>query len=719
MPKGKQKKKKPAPSQGLDPDTGARELVKGLQASRRQPVGLKRLLGSLSEQERWRWLQVLEQLQQARVVRPCRREKWQLLPGRRLFAGRLQQGQGTELLLSHQGLKIPKAQSRNALAGDLVLVTTSARRHQPRRTQVVAVVERSAQQLVAWLTKGRRGQWEVRPDGQPIAPLRLAAGAQLPRQAAAGDLVLVQTAAGAEDVAEATLQRWFGPAQQTPALTEAIAYRYELPMAFSQASMAQAQGFSRPATAEDWQQKRRDVRQLPLVTIDGADAKDFDDAVWLETRGSGYRLFVAIADVAAYVTPDSPLDHEARKRGTSVYFPGTCIPMLPETLSNDLCSLKPGEERLVWVVELGLDSDGAVTDEQVYPGVMASHGRFTYDQVSRLLEGDPEPEQGQWQETFVRMRYMAQRLYQRRLQRGALDLELPVAVVELAEDGQPQRLSRQQRTWAHRLIEEFMLLANETVAKRLRQLPWPCVYRVHEPPSLEALERLQQELAGFGLELPTADSGLETPVEMQQLVEQLAGRREQALVQQMLLRSLAQAHYSATPEGHFALALADYCHFTSPIRRYPDLLVHRLLWLQFRQDTAASEALAAQLPELAAASSRLERRVMDAERDVLEVRKCQYMQQHVGEVWTGWIFSVVGFGFFVRLQGELVEGLVHVRQLRDDYYDVDLETQTVQGRRHGRCLQIGDRLKVRLAAVDPVTRRIDLELQEQLEEPRT
>lgn len=459
-------------------------------------------------------------------------------------------------------------------------------------------------------------------------------------------------------------------------------------------------------------QGRVDLRDLPLLTIDGEDARDFDDAVYCEPAGKGFRVLVAIADVAAYVTPGSALDREAELRGTSVYFPEQVIPMLPEALSNGLCSLNPDVDRLCMVCDMQLDANGEVKRSKFYEGVMKSHARLTYTQVADALEQPRQATQGKLGQVLPQLQNLQRAftaLFKAREQRGAIDFDSTETRIEFGEDRKIARIVPVQRNQAHRLIEECMIAANVQAALWVLKRKLPTLYRVHEVPAADKITALREYLSAQGILL---GGGAEPQAADFAKVAQLArGRDDAPVIQMAILRTLMQARYTPEPEGHFGLALEHYAHFTSPIRRYPDLLLHRalkhLIHKRPAKEFAYDEDRMAALGEHCSVT---ERRAEEATRDVVNWLKCEYMSEHVGEEFDGVITGVAGFGVFVELSGFYVEGMVHVSALYNDYYEFDPRHQRLVGRRNGRTFKVGDTLKVKLTRVSLDDRKIDLEL---------
>ncbi|MDP3001192.1 MAG: ribonuclease R [Bryobacterales bacterium] len=449
---------------------------------------------------------------------------------------------------------------------------------------------------------------------------------------------------------------------------------------------------------------RRDFRALDIVTIDGETARDFDDAVWVERLANGnFALQVHIADVSHYVRPGTPIDEEARLRGTSVYFPDRAVPMLPLELSTEICSLKPGVDRLVLSALLEIDHRGEVAGQEFTRGVIRSAARMTYTGVHAMLEGDPA-----LRGRFETMRELALILNRKRVRRGSLDFDLPEPLIEFDEWGEMTGIARSPRNIAHRIIEEFMLAANEAVAAHLEEAGYESLFRIHEPPDPLRVMEFEELAARFGYSL-----GLRAAPEIssrlyQKLVAKIEGKPEERILSYLMLRSLRQARYSAENRGHFALAAARYTHFTSPIRRYPDLVVHRVLgaWLDSRPGGYTTPELRA----IAIDSSDTERRAAEAERELVEWKKAKFMASRLGDEFDALVISTGRWGFFVELEELFVEGLVPIETLPGDRYGYQENTRRIVGERSRREFKIGDRVRVQLARVDALERKLQFAL---------
>ncbi|HSA92899.1 MAG TPA: RNB domain-containing ribonuclease [Terriglobales bacterium] len=528
---------------------------------------------------------------------------------------------------------------------------------------------------------------------------------------------------------------------------EIIIRKYHLPHRFPAEVMEEAQSFEDVHPASELRQ-RHDYRDLSIVTIDGETARDFDDAVHVRRLAHGrFELQVHIADVAHYVRPGSALDAEARLRGTSVYFPDRAVPMLPVELSTDLCSLRPQVERLVLSCVMEIDRSGDVTRYELHEGVIRSAERMTYTDVNLVLEGDPGlcRRYAPLVESFEAMRELAMILNRKRVRRGAIDFDLPEPVIEFDEFGLMRAILKSERNIAHRIIEEFMLAANECVAQHLEKRGVPSLYRIHEKPDAKKVYEFETIAATFGHSLgvgPLPIQRLEmrgerrarhgtgqrpraievprevrvTPRMYQKLTERIAGKPEERILSYLMLRSLKQARYSEENAGHFALASETYTHFTSPIRRYPDLIVHRILKEVMERDGRKERErppLSQEvLEEIAQESSQSERRADDAERELMEWKKIRFMQDRIGEEFEALIISVTRWGLFVELMDMFVEGLVPIATLAGDRYTFRENTRQIIGERTRKKFSLGDRVRVLLDRVDRFQRKLQFAIVE-------
>ncbi len=486
-----------------------------------------------------------------------------------------------------------------------------------------------------------------------------------------------------------------------------------LPQVWPEAVSAETANFPEEVPEESLA-GRVDLRALPFVTIDGEDAKDFDDAVYCEPQpDGGFRLYVAIADVSHYVKPQSALDQEALNRGNSVYFPGRVIPMLPEALSNNLCSLKPQVNRLVLVCEMLMSNAGKITHYDFYEGVIKSHARLTYNQVYAMgVQQDKN-----MQERFKAVLPPVQNLFklyfilrEERERRGAIDFDFPETKIVFGANRKIDQVVPMIRNDAHRLIEECMVAANICAARFLLKKRSPSLYRDHEPPSAEKIKDLQRFLAELGIKLSTKKEPV--PADFAAVLRSIEKRPEAHLIQTMLLRSLSQAVYSPENKGHFGLACEAYTHFTSPIRRYPDLLVHRSIRRALQNKAVAADENAI-YEKFGQHCSMTERRADDATREAVDWLRCEFMMDKVGQVFAGVISGVTGFGLFVELSETYVEGLVHISTLPNDYYHFNASKLTLEGEHSKKQYRLGDPIQVRVARVDLDEREIDFVVEDE------
>ncbi len=502
---------------------------------------------------------------------------------------------------------------------------------------------------------------------------------------------------------------------ETPGVDTTVLLRHAgIPEGFPEDVLRAAERLPPDPTPEDWR-GREDMRRELVVTIDGETARDFDDAIslWRSADG-GFRLGVHIADVAHYVVEGTPLDRSALERGTSVYFPDRAVPMLPEALSSGLCSLRPGVPRLTLSVFLDLDSEGNVRARHFAETVIQSRRRLTYTEVRRVLEEPREDDAAHYGEVLPLLTDMAglmRALNRRRVERGSIDFDLPTGDLVLDDEGHTIDIRASERNVAHRVIEELMIAANEAVAGETERRAAPSLYRVHDPPPGPALEELAEVLRPLGVKLDT-ELAAHSPAALQDVLAQSAERPESGFVSSLVLRSVARALYSPECRGHYALGAPAYTHFTSPIRRYPDLVVHRVLkaLLRSEEPPGGAEDFALRLPAIAEQTSLLERRAEQAERDLLQWKKVRFLAERVGETFHGRVTGVTAFGCFVQLDELFVDGLLPVRELGDDFYVFEAEAHRLVGARTGRVFQLAQEIEVLLAGVSERHRGLDFRL---------
>jgi len=500
--------------------------------------------------------------------------------------------------------------------------------------------------------------------------------------------------------------------QYTPETLSAIAIQdHGIPDQFSEASITAAKSANEASF-----DNRTDLRHIPLVTIDGSDARDFDDAVWAAPdlsgdNDGGWHLLVAIADVAWYVRPDGELDNEAKKRGNSVYFPDRVVPMLPETLSNGLCSLRPGHNRPCLAVHMWITRNGRLKRYEFVRGIMRSVARLTYEQVQSAWDGYPDKQTREILETVINPLYGAfQALLKYRESRGALELDLPERSIQMANNGSVASILVRERLDSHRLIEEFMITANVASAETLDRLRQPCIYRVHDRPSEEKLEILSQYFKS--LHMPFSKKQVQNPKLFNEILTQFAGKTQSYMIGPMILRSQAQAEYSPDNIGHFGLALRKYSHFTSPIRRYADLIVHRSLIQGLKLGAGGLPNNCENLNSISAYISMTERRAAKAERDTSDRFVSLMLTEYLGAEFNARINGLSKAGLFVTLKDPVADGLVPIRTLLHDYYDHDPMLQTLTGRKNGLVYRLGQQIRVKLDEANPLTGSLILSLSE-------
>jgi ribonuclease R len=611
-------------------------------------------------------------------------------------------------------LYLPSRQMRQVLHGDRVLASVVGVDQRGRKEGTIGEVLERAHTAIVGRYVEESGVALVVPDNPRITqdvlvPLSDNQGAQ-PGQVVVAEIVRQP------GIRQPPLGRIVEILGQTgaPGMATEIAIRdFDLPHEWPEGVEAEAAAFGE-TVAPDLVAGRKDLRDLPLVTIDGADARDFDDAVFARRTRKGWRLLVAIADVSSYVKPGTRLDEEAQQRGTSVYFPNRVIPMLPEALSNGLCSLKPGEDRLCLACDMSIDERGAVTRSRFVAAVMHSHARLTYEQVWRYLEtGELDSHAGNQalRGSLDDLHALYRVLRDARRRRGAIEFESQEVLFHFDASGAVDELATAQRNEAHMLIEECMILANVEAARFLLRERLPAPFRVHAPPPELKVESLVQFLAGQGIQTRWREQP--KPRDFERIVEQARGRPDEKLIMEVLLRSQSLAMYKPDNGGHFGLALQAYTHFTSPIRRYADLLVHRAIHHWLERGTAEDYSYTKmQMERLSDRCSRNDRRAEEASRDVDERLKCIYMERHVGDLFEGMVSGVTSFGLFVQLDYGAVSGLLHVTGLPNDYYHFDPVAHRLTGERRNRVFQLADRLRVRVAGVSVTDRNIDFELVE-------
>lgn len=608
-------------------------------------------------------------------------------------------------------LFVPIREMRKIFNGDKILARIAGIDHKGRpEINIVEILERNTQEIVGrFIEEG--GAFLIIPDNPKITHTILIPPEKVD-QAKPGQVVIARILSYPSpwNVPTAEIVEVLGETH-APGLEIEIAIRtYQLPHLWHEDIKAQIKSIKPTVSSKD-KQNRLDLRSVPFVTIDGEDAKDFDDAVYCEKRKGGWKLYVAIADVAHYVKPHTPLDKEAELRGNSVYFPGNVIPMLPEILSNELCSLNPKVDRLCMVCVINLDDNGVVTSYKFDEGVIRSKARLTYTIVAGILSLQDKNLLKKYQAIanhLQNLNIIYQLLQKQRIQRGAIELDIPETKIIFNSERKIERIEATMRNDAHRLIEECMLLANVCAAHYLLKHKIPTLYRNHLGPEEEKLANLREFLGELGLAMK--GSKKPKPMDYAKLLTKILNRPDTIMIQTVLLRSLAQAVYHAENEGHFGLAYDAYTHFTSPIRRYPDLLVHRALkHLIHKRKIKSFDYTQEKMAQLGAHCSMTERRADDATRHAVEWLKCEYMANKLGEIYEGIITGVTHFGIFVSLKDIYVEGLVHITSLKKDFYSFDPKRHRLMGERSQKTYQLGDSVTVQVVRVDLDERNIDFE----------
>lgn len=604
-------------------------------------------------------------------------------------------------------------QMRSVLHGDRVLASVvGLDRRGRRQASIVEVLERRSPRLVGRVMI-ENGVTLVVPDDRRLhQDILIPPGKEL--GARSGQIVVAEITdppmpyRGPLGVIRSVL----GERLQPSLLVDMAIASYDLPYEWPPLALREAEEVEPEVTAAE-REGRTDLRKLPLVTIDGPDARDFDDAVYAEPRrGGGWRLIVAIADVSHYVPIGGALDKEAYERSTSTYFPGFVVPMLPETLSNGICSLNPNVERLCMVCDMQVDPSGEVVRSRFYDAVMRSHARLTYDKVWQaigLADEDVRHELADLLPQLENLHALYKAMAEQRRRRGAIDFETPEVKFRLDDAGEVQTVGATERNDAHKLIEECMIAANVQAALFLAKRKVPALFRAHEPPPAEKYEDLQQFLREFKLRMPPLEDV--TPGDFADVLRMVRDRPERELIQSVLLRAQSLAAYQPDNRGHFGLALGAYTHFTSPIRRYPDLLVHRAIRYAWQGGKPSAYVYTdAAMASMAVHCSQRERRSEEAERDVDERFRCAWMAKHVGEVFDGVVTGVTSFGLFVELDESKVSGLIHISQLSNDYYHFDPMRHLLKGERTGLQFRLGDHVRVQVLRASLEDRKIDFRL---------
>ena len=616
-------------------------------------------------------------------------------------------------------LYIPENCINGAFHKDTVKVTLLPVQHGKRQeAQVVEIIARGMKQVVGTFDKSNQNYGFVIPDNEKIGT-DIFVPTERSKGAVSGHKVVCEITDYGKDnrKPEGKVVEILGHVNDPGVDIMSIVKGYELPTEFPEKVLHQAGNVAHDVTEADMA-GRTDLRNVQMVTIDGEDAKDLDDAVSLSMDGENYKLGVHIADVTNYVQENSALDWEAKKRGTSVYLVDRVIPMLPHTLSNGICSLNAGLDRLALSCLMTINPKGEVISHDIVESVIRVDRRMSYTSVKKILEDKDETEIREYEELvpmFKLMQELASILREKRRKRGSIDFDFPETKIILDKKGHPVDIKPYDRNVATKIIEDFMLIANETVAQHFYWMELPFVYRTHDNPDPEKIAKLSTFIRNFGYTIKNKQEEIH-PKELQKLLAKIEDTPEEVLISRLTLRSMKQAKYTIDCTGHFGLACQFYCHFTSPIRRYPDLQIHRIIKEQIRGRMNENRIAHYNdiLPEVAQHSSEMERRADEAERETNKLKKVEYMEEHLGEIYEGVISSITSWGVYVELPNT-IEGMIHVSMLPGDYFYYDEETYEMVGQSTNLRYKLGEKLKVRVNATDKISRTIDFVIPQEWE----
>jgi ribonuclease R len=712
---GKKEKEKKKGRKARQPGLSAEEFLQFMEEVDR-PVLLREILRrfGLGKEERQRVREIFRDLaEEGKVVR-IRGNRYGLPLKMNLVVGKVKchpDGYGFVIpeREGEEDLFVSPRNLKEAMHGDRVVARVEAVRKKGREGKVIRILERGFRKIVGKFMKAKNYSYIIPEDERILQEVYIPEGET--KRARPNQIVVAEITRFPTERArpEGRVTHILGYPEDPGIEPQIIIHKYDLPHRFSSPTLKEARNLP-PIPPPDEYRDRVDLRKIPTFTIDGENARDFDDAVSIEKEKDGeIKLYVSISDVSHYVKEETALDEEAYLRGTSVYFPDRAIPMFPPELSNEICCLRPRVDRLTLTVELRYDAKGKEREVRFYPSVICSTERLTYTIVKKILLDEDAELKKKLSHILPSLEWMAdlsQRLRQRRVERGALDFDLPDPEIILNLQGETEDIIRADRNLAHQMIEEFMIAANEAVAHFLEERGSPFIYRIHEPPRGEAMDEFRGFISHLGYKM-RKDSD-DSPKELQKVLLEAKGRPEERVINNILLRSMKWAKYSAQNLGHFGLASNAYTHFTSPIRRYPDLIVHRLLKrvLSKGDEKISEEVLARKADHL----SHRERVAMEAEREILERYRVRFMREKVGEVFEGVISGVTAFGFFVELKDIFVEGLVRMTSLHDDYYHYHEKRYCLVGERTHKAFRIGDEVRVRVDRVDVERRHIDFGL---------
>lgn len=618
-----------------------------------------------------------------------------------------------------EDLYIPESCINGAFHKDTVKVALlSGQRGKRQEAQIIEIVSRGITQVVGIFDKSNKNYGFVIPDNGKISD-DIFVPVERSKGAVSGHKVVCQiTDYGKNNrKPEGKITEIIGHVNDPGVDIMSIVKGYELPVEFSEKIMNQVEKVSNDVSEADMA-GRRDLRDMCMVTIDGEDAKDLDDAVSLSKEGNVYKLGVHIADVTNYVQENSALDWEAKKRGTSVYLVDRVIPMLPHKLSNGICSLNAGVDRLALSCLMTIDDKGEVISHEIVESVIRVDRRMSYTSVKKILEDNDETECKEYESLvpmFELMKELAAILREKRRKRGSIDFDFPETKIILDKEGHPLEIKPYERNVATKIIEDFMLIANETVAQHFYWLELPFVYRTHDNPEPEKIEKLSTFIRNFGYSLKSSKEEVH-PKELQKLLAKIEDTPEEALISRLTLRSMKQAKYTIDCTGHFGLACSYYCHFTSPIRRYPDLQIHRIIkeQLRGRLNEKRIQHYNDILPEVAKNSSDMERRADEAERETDKLKKVEYMEEHIGEIFEGVISSITNWGVYVELPNT-IEGMVHVSMLPGDYFYYDESVYEMVGQATDKRYKLGEKIVIKVNGTDKISRTIDFVIPQEWE----
>ena len=613
-----------------------------------------------------------------------------------------------------QDIFISSRNLKEAIHGDRVVARIESIRKKGKEGSIIRILERRTRKVVGKFMRAKNYSYVIPEDERILPEVFVPEGETKrarPNQIVVAEIIRYPTERARP---EGRITHILGYPDDPEIDPQIIIHKYDLPFRFTSAALEEARRLP-PTPSSHECRNRVDLRGIPTFTIDGENARDFDDAVSVEKERDGsVKLYVSISDVSHYVREGTSLDGEAYSRGTSVYFPDRAIPMFPQEVSSEICCLHPRVDRLALTAELRYDGNGEKKGVRFYPSVIRSDERLTYTWVRKILvDGDPELRErfGPLLPSLDLMAELSQGLRRRRTERGAIDFDLPEPEIILNLQGETEDVIRTERNLAHQIIEEFMIAANEGVAHFMEEKGVPFIYRIHEPPKKEAIEEFRRFISHLGYRMRKESD--HSPKEFQNVLSDVKGRPEERVVNEILLRSMKWAKYSARNLGHFGLASDGYTHFTSPIRRYPDLIVHRLLkQVLSKEEIKVSEEV---LAEGADHLSDRERVAMEAEREILDRYRVRFMKDKIGEEYEGIISGVAAFGFFVELKEIFVEGLVRMTSLHDDYYQYHEKKYCLVGERTHKTFRIGDEVKVRLDRVDVESRHIDFGLLQKMD----